>query len=444
MIELPIAFREMLTAQLQEDAPAFFEALEKPATLALRIDPNRPGSREAAGPFIDGEVPWEPMGYYLKPGVRPGAGIEHAGGAFYLQEASAMLSVSVLDPQPGERILDLCAAPGGKSTQIAARMHGKGLLVCNEYEPSRAKVLASNLERMGVINAVAVNARPDALAKRWKEQFDAVLCDAPCSGEGMFRRDPQSRTAWAPASPEGCAMRQAEILDSAAELVRPGGRLVYSTCTFNAYENEGSIQAFLERHPEFEAEPCSAEGVGMSETGMLRIWPHIHNGDGHFCARLRKRGNHTNIEAQKIVIAKDIIETVRKLEKEVCELPEAMSRNFVRIGDYIYAIPEGCPDMKGIRAVKNGVCLLRIGKNYIEPEHTLAMAITSNHAKRTAVLDRDNAIRYLAGETLEYEGEKGWTLVTYNELPLGWGKVSNGQLKNHLPKGLRLSIHTEE
>lgn len=444
MIELPLAFKARMTELLKEEAPAFFEALEEPATLALRIDPKRPGSYEAAGSFIAEAVPWEPNGYYLKNGTRPGAGVEHAAGAFYLQEASAMLSVAVLDPKPGERVLDLCAAPGGKSTQITARMSGEGLLICNEYEPSRAKVLASNLERMGVINAAAVNARPDALAKRWAGYFDAVLCDAPCSGEGMFRRDPQSRLAWAPGSPEGCALRQEEILDSAAQLVRPGGRLVYSTCTFNASENEETILAFLDRHPEFSAEKCAAEGVGEAENGMLRIWPHRQKGDGHFCARLRKRGEGACPAMPKTTAEKAVTEAVKQLEKEICALPAAMSRQFTRIGDYVYAIPEGCPDMKGIRAVKNGVCLLRIGKNYIEPEHALAMALSARSAKRAAALDHASAVRYLAGETLEFEGEKGWTLVTYRDLPLGWGKVSNGQLKNHLPKGLRLSLHTEE
>ena len=441
MIPLPSEFIQSIEEMLGSEAPAFFASLEQPPTLALRLNPARENALSAAEAFIADPVPWAKNGYYLRSGARPGAGIAHAAGAFYLQEASAMVSAAILDAQPGERILDLCAAPGGKTTQIAAALGGEGLLISNEPEPARAKVLAANLERMGVRNAAVTNAYPDALSARWPEYFDALLCDAPCSGEGMFRREPDSRTEWRSASPAGCAKRQAEILDRAAELVRPGGRLVYSTCTFNRNENEDTIAAFLSRHPEFEPEDFSLPGVGASENGCIRIWPHRQRGDGHFAAKLRKGGSAKRREAPAFRIDRECAALIDRLEAEVCALPGALKARLVRLGDYLYAIPAECPDTKGLKLASAGVCLLRIGKNYIEPAHALAMALDTSLPLQKMELDDQQARRYLAGEALECENLKGWTWICWRGMPLGWGKASNGQMKNHLPKGLRLSLH---
>ncbi len=439
-IRVPDGFVREIEEMLGSDAPAFFASLEEPAALALRLNPARAGA-EAAEAFIGDPVPWEPLGRYLKPGTRPGAGIAHAAGAFYLQEASAMVSAAALDPKPGERVLDLCAAPGGKSTQIAARLMGEGLLVSNEPEPGRAKVLASNLERMGARNACVVCAYPDALASRWAGCFDAVLCDAPCSGEGMFRRDPAARSQWSPASPAGCAKRQAEILDRAAELVRPGGRLVYSTCTFNSIENEGAIAAFLERHPEFAPEEFELPGIGKSRGGMLRVWPHLARGDGHFAARLRKAGDGERPAAPEHRSDRESPALLRRLEEEIGALPEAWTRRLERSGDFLYSIAPERPELAGLRVVSPGLRLLRIGRNYVEPEHALAMAMDAAQASRRMELDDARAKRYLAGEALGCGDEiRGWTLMVWRGLPLGWGKASNGQMKNHLPKGLRVNL----
>ena len=441
MIPLPSEFVRAVEEMLGSEAPAFFASLDEPPTLALRLNPFRKNALAAAEEFIDGPVPWAKDGRYLREGARPGAGIAHAAGAFYLQEASAMVSAAILDARPGERVLDLCAAPGGKSTQIAAALAGEGLLISNEPEPARAKVLAANLERMGVRNAAVTNAYPDALAARWPEYFDAVLCDAPCSGEGMFRREPDARAEWKSASPVGCAKRQAEILDRAAELVRPGGRLVYSTCTFNRNENEETIAAFLARHPEFAPEDFSLPGVGVSINGCIRIWPHRQRGDGHFAAKLRKSGSGKRREAPAFRIDRDCAALIGQLEKEVCALPEELKARAVRLGDYLYAIPAECPDTKGLKLASAGLCLLRIGRNYIEPAHALAMALDASLVRQKLELDDQQARRYLAGEALECENLKGWTWICWHDMPLGWGKASNGQMKNHLPKGLRLSLH---
>lgn len=442
MHEIKPEFIAQMQALLGGECPAFLSALEQPAALALRLNPLRADAEAAALPFIEGAVPWAAEGRYLKPGARPGAGIAHCCGAFYVQEASAMASAAVLDAQPGEVVLDLCAAPGGKSTQIAAALKGRGLLVANDPEPARARALAGNLERMGAANAIVVSSLPKPLAERWPETFDAILCDAPCSGEGMFRRDPDSRAEWTPAAPQGCAKRQAEILDRAAALLKPGGRLVYSTCTFNRLENEGSVEAFLARHPEFAPEDFSLPGVGASSSGMLRLWPHRLRGDGHFVAKLRKAEAASGSEKKRksAAIRPDpaMPGLLALLARDVCALPEdiAAMRAFLQ-GDRLYAAPPDAPELAGLKVLTPGLCLGRVGRNRVEPEHALAMALDPACAHRAQELDDALAAAFLAGEAVSAGGEKGWTLALWRGMPLGWGKVSEGVLKNHLPKGLR-------
>lgn len=469
--------RALLGAELED----FLAALEDAPALALRVNALRAGARAAAEEYCAEPVPWAENAFYLRPGLRPGASLAHACGAFYLQEASAMLSAAALGAQPGERILDLCAAPGGKTGQIAAAMRGRGALVSNEPSPARARVLAENLERLGVTNAVAVCAYPDRLAARWPEWFDAVLVDAPCSGEGMFRREPASRTEWRPGAPAGCARRQAEILDRASEMLRPGGRLVYSTCTFNRLEDEGGVEAFLRRHPEFSPEDFSLPGAGRSEGGMLRAWPHRLRGDGHFVARLRKRGPvQTELPARAereaaadesprpdgasrrgrenrarrdrgaagrhpapangapregTVGGESNEALVARLEAEACRIPETLrGATLVRQGDYVHALPAGAPPLDGIRTLKPGLCLLRAGRSHVQPMRALAMASRPDlpefagadflgAALRSAELDEARAARFLEGKRPELGGERGWTLVTFRGLPLGFVKA---------------------
>jgi len=436
---LPVAFLNNMQALLGDDYPAFLLALDAPAALALRLNPKRHGAEAAAMAYVDGPVPWCRDGRYLalQGEDRPGSSIAHAAGAFYLQEASAMASAAALGAMPGERVLDLCAAPGGKSTQIAAALTGRGLLVSNDPEPSRAQALAGNLERMGVANAVVTCALPGRLAERWPERFDAILVDAPCSGEGMFRRDPASRDEWNPASPEGCARRQAEILDQAARMLRPGGRLVYSTCTFNTAENEGSVLGFLARHPDFAPEDFELPGAGPSHSGMLRLFPHRLRGDGHFVARLRRIGEGSPETTFPNRPDRTVAAIMDALERDVCRLDIVDGMITLRQGEWLYARPLACPDLDGLRVISSGLCLARLGRNHIEPAYALAMAIDPDDARRRFELDETAARAWLRGEPVPSHGEKGWTLALYRGMPLGWGKVSDGMLKNHLPKGLR-------
>ena len=453
MPNLSPEFIENMRALLGAEVEDFLRALERPPALALRAH----RGAEAAAPFVSEPVPWAENGFYRRDSTRPGASIEHWAGAFYLQEASAMLPATVLAARPGERVLDLCAAPGGKASQIAWALQGKGALVANEIEPARARVLAANLERLGVCNAVAVNESPARLAACWPGAFDAVLVDAPCSGEGMFRRDPESRAQWTSSAPQGCQKRQAEVLDAAAALVRPGGRLVYSTCTFNNLENEGSVAGFLQRHPDFAPWDFEVPTLGASAGGMLRLWPHRARGDGHFVARFRKAGAGETPQAERDARSqrarRDKASAGCKgnpdprallaalLQTAVSALPAGLESARLRLsGRRLFAVPILAPDTDGLRAVSPGLALLRAEKGRVEPEHALAMALKPEMARRTAALDESEALAFIAGEALPREGEAGWTLVTYKNLPLGWGKQAEATLKNHVPKGLRAHL----
>ena len=440
---LPSEFLKIMQNLLGCEYPAFLNALDQPPALALRLNPKRSGAATVTNPYRGNPVPWARNGYYLihQSDVKPGNTIAHAAGAFYLQEASAMASAATLDPQPGERVLDLCAAPGGKSTQIAAAMNDQGILVSNDPDPSRAAVLAGNLERMGAANAIVVCSSAANLADRWPEYFDAILVDAPCSGEGMFRRDPAARTQWKPASPGGCARRQAEILNQAERLLRPGGRLVYSTCTFNLTENENTVQRFLSRHQNIEPEDFCLPGVGSSRNGMLRLLPHRVCGDGHFVARMRKTGNAAHLANNGAPISdREAFRLLNMLENEIGTLPGYIREMKLLVaGQWLYCHPQINPPMNGIRVISPGLRLARIGRSHVEPGHALAMALCSGSVARHQPLEQKQAQAWLCGEALPIDGSKGWTLVSFDDMPLGWGKRSEGVLKNHLPKGLRKS-----
>lgn len=434
-MDYPRAFTEEIESILGGESAAFFEALEKDAYRCLRLNPLKKGAAEAAAVFSGKRVPWEENGRYILEGTRPGASVFHAAGAYYLQDASAMAPVAALDPQPGETVLDLCAAPGGKSSQIAGRMAGEGILVSNEYVKSRAIILSSNLERLGVRNVRVTNASPEKYATALPRFFDAVLVDAPCSGEGMFRKDPDALTEWTPDSPAACAARQAHVLDSAAETVKKGGRMVYSTCTFNKRENEETISAFLDRHPDFHTVDFSLPGLGSSVNGCLRLWPHKIEGEGHFLCLMHRDGEE---ETETAFIKPDknalkVLSDLKKLVGDFGEIP-----NPVLNGEEL--ISEICPlpPKSGIYTVRAGLPLCRVGKGYLEPSHSLAMAMNPDEALHSVDLDEKSASLYMEGEALTMDAPDGWVLITCGGLSLGWGKASGGVIKNHLPKGLRL------
>ena len=494
-LTLPQAFLSRMKAMLGEDFEAFCASYARPAHPTLRVNTHKisPDALRELLPYLGNVVPWQKNGiYYPADGeARPGKHPLHEAGAYYIQEASAMLPASLCPPEAGERVLDLCAAPGGKATQLAVSLGGTGLLVANEIHPTRAAVLSQNIERMGIPNALVTSASPAELASRFPAFFDKIVVDAPCSGEGMFRKEADAVTMWSPENVALCAARQADILENAATMLRPGGHLVYSTCTFAPAENEGVLLGFLARHPEFEVvSSVGPDVVAAREAGLLdgghpewvegyegyppdllasikhtyRVFPHRCEGEGHFAALLRKR------EAED---APPVRRDRRKADRRKGErspandaTAHALFEDFARsvlggvpacakdtlpclLGERLWLIPkalcESAEDFRrltdGLRILRAGLCVgtvvgLDRGRPRFEPDHALSLALGEGERPSFPV-DLTGAQAYLRGEALPADSLRGWHTVTFAGLPLGWGKASDGLMKNHYPKGLR-------
>ena len=446
MNELPQAYIAQMKRLLGEAGFfAYEKALGEPVTRALRVNlllfPD--GAPPCAIEGLGEPVPWAKGAYFIEGDARPGLSPLHEGGLYYMQEPSAMTAVSALCPQPGERVLDLCAAPGGKSTQIAALMAGRGLLVCNEPVPSRAQILSRNVERMGVRNAVVTSALPDQLSPRFAGFFDRILVDAPCSGEGMFRRQIEARDEWSENAPRGCADRQLEILHEAARMLAPGGHMVYSTCTFNDTENEGVLERFLQAHPEFALVPFALPGLPRAEAGYLHLYPHEMRGEGHFVSLLQKRADAP--AAPEPAKKKGKAAPRPAKAQEAIALPPVLAEGVSlgrlhSAGGCLWSLPEGLDiaRLDGLRVLRTGLLLAHAEGRRAEPDHALAMALQPQEALRTAALTREQALAYQAGEALDLgDLPEGFTLMCCEGVSLGWGKQAGGLMKNHYPKGLR-------
>ena len=427
---LPELFLERMKRQLGDEYPAFLASLDRPRAVALRFNPLK--GEAPALPFVKEPVPWETMGFYYDPDARPGLHPYHEAGVYYLQEASAMAPVQLLDPQPGERVCDLCAAPGGKTTQIAGRMAGEGFLLCNEINPKRAKILSRNIERMAVSNALVTNEHPQTLADRFPGFFDRVLIDAPCSGEGMFRKEEAAVTDWSPETVEMCARRQAEILHSGAAMVRPGGRLVYSTCTFAPEEDELAVEKFLETHPDFYPEPVETPWFVAGEKGSYRMWPHKLLGEGHFAAVLRRAGEEDpeDISGSGVKLPKEWQQFAKELG---IGLPEGKA---VQFGQSLYWAPTQMPDINRLKVLRPGLELGIVKKDRFEPAHALALWLKTCRSVQNYEPDSKEMAAYIHGDVVPSE-QTGWCLVTAGGYSIGWGKGDGKVLKNHYPKGLR-------
>ena len=455
---LPEKFLERMQRMLGTEYEAFLASFEQERYQALRVNPLKcrddAGERAGVETMAAGDrlsrifhltpVSWESNGYYYAGEDQPGKHPYHEAGTYYIQEPSAMAVVPLLEVSPGEKVLDLCAAPGGKSTQIAAYLSGEGLLVSNDFHPARAKILSENIERMGVRNACVTNETPAQLLEKFQEYFDKILVDAPCSGEGMFRKNEAACEEWSPENVELCASRQDEILDCAAGMLRPGGKIVYSTCTFSVLENEGSIGRFLERHPDF------------SQLKALRLWPHKVKGEGHFAAVLEKAGSVA--EGYEAMAAGGLERGISAKDKELeawwefCREALVSGSSFardnfeegaggilLRFGENLYLAPEKLPALKGMKVLRPGLHLGTLKKNRLEPSHALALALSGRDVRHVCQLSAEDAVTtaYLNGQTFPYEGEKGWYLITVDGYSIGWGKLAGGIMKNHYPKGLR-------
>ncbi len=478
---LPEAFAERMQRLLGGEYEAFMASYGQVRQYGLRRNLLK-GTEEAfigVIPFPLEKIFWAREGYYYDAAAQPGRHVLHEAGAYYIQEPSAMAAVEALAPEPGERVLDLCAAPGGKSTQIAGRMQGQGLLVSNEIVGERARVLSQNVERMGVSNCVVCSEKPERIATLFPAFFDRVLVDAPCSGEGMFRKEEAARKEWSQKAVWMCAERQALILEEAAKTVKPGGVLVYSTCTFSPEENEGTVSAFLRAHEEYYIEETALEeglscgrldwisqpAAGIEHT--MRLWPHLQRGEGHYIARLRRRGQQAagvpetvpkKCARKRDAWEEDASEKCRWQivgEKKLCKLVETflcgetgigeawMSRHpgrLLRFGDQIYLVPEEMISLDGIKVLRPGLQLAAEKKNRIEPAHALALTLLPGDSARVYGLSEQEAVSYLRGESIACGEEKGWMALSYQGYTLGFGKASGGQIKNHYPKGLRKSL----
>lgn len=454
-LSIPKAFLDKMKLLLGNDFQAFYESYQRKRTFGLRINTLKVSISKflEVSPFNLEPIPWINEGFYYKENERPGRHPYHAAGLYYIQEPSAMAAVGMLNPQPGERVLDLAAAPGGKATQIAAAMNNQGLLIANEPYPARAKILAENIERLGVRNTVVTNETPERLKKKFSGFFDRILLDAPCSGEGMFRKDPESCKEWQETLPVFCAKRQWEIFIEAEKMLKPGGYLLYSTCTFSPEENEQFTERVLETYHNMELVtlPCSngfkrAENAWIqngkySVSGAIRIWPNFVQGEGHYMALFYKKDG---------VIPKDIKTKARKLSDNKIKELEDFSREFLRdigftdyrlFGRQIYSLPIENIDIDGLKVIRPGLHIGTLQKNRFEPSHALALILKPENAAITADYTADSLEiqKYLQGGTLNQIGNnKGWTLVSVDGFSIGWGKQSDGLLKNHYPKGLRM------
>lgn len=484
---LPEKFLERMQNMLGEEYPAFLESLSGKRYRALRLNPLKTRIQEGKEklPFTLSPVPWTKNGFYYEEEEQPGKHPYHEAGLYYIQEPSAMAPVPCLmeerasaaaiperqeghvsataiperqeEPATPGRVLDLCAAPGGKSTQIAEYMRGCGMLITNEIHPQRAKILSENIERMGISNAIVLNETPESLSKRFIAFFDRILVDAPCSGEGMFRKNDNAGEEWSEENVALCAERQDGILDCAATMLKPGGRLVYSTCTFAPAEDEGSVSRFLETHPDFCLEKEE------------RLMPHKIKGEGHFLAVLHREGGQLSSAAtagtEKSLTLKDCREFL-DFAKEALTIPAeelTAGKILLRFGEQLYLAPAETPSLRGLKVLRPGLHLGTVKKNRFEPSHALALFLKKEQVVHAVNLACDGtAVRkYLEGQTLTIgEGcdvemahiitrgrmaaeqadvslPKGWCLVCVDGYSLGWGKAAGAVLKNHYPKGLR-------
>ena len=382
---------------------------------------------------------------------RPGRHPWHHAGLLYAQEPSASAPAALLDVRPGMRVADLCAAPGGKTSQLAAALQGQGLLLANEFVAARAEILRQNLERMGVTNAVITNEDTASLAKALPGQFDRVLVDAPCSGEGMFRKEAVAATQHSDALVAHCAELGAEILENAAALLAPGGVLVYSTCTFAPAEDEAQIAAFLARHPEFTL--CDLSGCGFGRPGeenrapagfaagcCRRIWP-ADGGEGHFMAKLQKAADAEMPNQPKVKPPKAVKPPAEWLEFAKAYFPALVSRPLAGAGEWLLLPAPGSEGLNTakLRVVRGGVLAGSVLKKRFQPAHALFMAYGADCTNREELTLADpRTAAWLRGEEIDAAtAQNGWCAVLVDGFPLGGGKVSGGRIKNHYPKGLR-------
>ncbi|MFC3885231.1 RsmB/NOP family class I SAM-dependent RNA methyltransferase [Bacillus songklensis] len=453
-MNLPSAFEEKMSQLLGKEYDSFIHTYHHEKASGMRVNTLKlsPEDLQQRINLPVERIPFCPIGFYYPSDLQLGKHPYHLSGLFYIQEPSAMYVAQTLDPKPHERVLDLCAAPGGKSTQLAALMKNKGLLISNEIHPKRVKALSENIERLGISNSIVTNEIPEKLAQAFPGFFDKILVDAPCSGEGMFRKDEEAIEFWSEDHVKHCSAQQKRILDEAYTMLKQGGILVYSTCTFSPEENEQVIEAFLQKYPDMELLPIDKHnGVkdGRPEwtknqqeqiRRTARLWPHHLKGEGHFVAKLRKTGETVSSKRKSVSsnLTKAQTQLYRLFEQEV--LNTSISGILYVTKTHLYSLPERCPSLDGLKVIRPGLHLGEFKKNRFEPNHALAMALRPEEAKHFFTFGQTDEAwkKYIRGETIQSGEDRGWLLLALDGFSLGWGKETKGTIKNFYPKGLRL------
>lgn len=451
MCHLPEQFITKMNALLQDEAERFFATYNEEKVHGLRVNTLKvsPSTFLNISPWELEPIPFCSTGFYYRD-AQPGKHPYHAAGLYYIQEPSTMFVAEVLAPSSGERVLDLCAAPGGKTTQLAAMMNNEGFLLANEIHPKRVKALSENIERLGITNAVITNETPEKLSETFEGFFDKILVDAPCSGEGMFRKDEEAIQFWSLDHVQKCAQTQKHILSCAYKMLNEGGTLVYSTCTFSPEENEQIIDWFLATYNDMELVPIEKEHgiqpgvVRWTNTyneqiaHTARLWPHHLQGEGHFVAKMRKRGEAKRWNGK--VATSNVSKAMRRDYETFINhiIQTTIDGTLYAFGTHIFALPYLCPRLDGLKVVRPGLHIGEWKKNRFEPNHALAMALTKQQVQAHLPLTLEESIRYMKGETLQTNGDRGWILITIDGYPLGWGKEVKGVVKNFYPKGLRI------
>ncbi len=458
---LPKLYENRMKELLGEEYEEYLSCLEEKHYSGLRVNTLKikPEEFERICPYRIKRIPWIENGYYYDGKEQPARHPYYYAGLYYIQEPSAMTPASLLPVTPGDKVLDLCAAPGGKSTELAAKLKGEGILVANDISNSRAKALLKNIELFGVKNAIVVCEAPSKLVNYFEGYFDKILVDAPCSGEGMFRKSPSIMKYWEQYGVDYYNKLQKEIILSAARMLKPGGSMVYSTCTFSPEENEGTVKFLLEQCPEFHTvnplaagsnEKVSYEGFAFGRPdwvdgteelkNCIRLWPHRIKGEGHFITLLEKASGGEGQapvmgNREKVILSEEGLEFIHKIG-----LFADLANMNLKEGR-LCLLPEDIPDIKGLRIMRQGLFLGEIKKNRFEPSQALACALKIDAYDPVIRLSADNpsTIKYLKCETIEISGEykEGWNLVCVDDYPLGWGKLSAGVLKNKYLPGWR-------
>lgn len=453
-MKLPEQFVEKMQGLMGEEFNSYLESYKKPRFYGLRVNTLKISVEEflKISPFHLEPVPWTKDGFYYHEGDNPGRHPYYYAGLYYIQEPSAMLPGAMIGVQPSDKVLDLCAAPGGKTVQMAAQMKGEGILVANDINTERVKALVKNVELCGVKNAIVLNESPDKLAAKFEGYFDKIMVDAPCSGEGMFRKDEDAIKSWEKYKCEKCCGMQWDILQNVDRMLKPGGVILYSTCTFSPEEDELMIEKFMDAH-EGDYELLEIPKVGGIEGGRTswsggkydfskaaRLWPHKLNGEGHFAALIKKidkseiiKNNIYNVDKNVVKISGDISSFLES------NLNSKLTGHVFQKGVNIYCLPEQCPDLSGLKVAKFGLYLGEIGPKGFIPSHSFVVSLKSNEIKNKLNFQADSreVNSYLKGETLMISGEKGYTGVCVDGYTLGWAKQTGDMLKNLYPKGWR-------